>query len=119
MRRTVFVLALVTTIFLNVVGAAFCGDEQAPPIMHERPSVAMMLFDAIIARPILVSGAIVTTAFCLVTGPATLMTGTSRQSEQILVVAPWRFAAARKLGDWSGSTVDNEPIAVIDPNERP
>ena len=121
MKRMI-VLAIAITMLCTMVTPVWAEDNVAPaePVQGTQaqynPSIGAIIGD-LIARPFLVSGAIVTTAVCIVTMPVTFITGVATPATRALVEAPWRFAASRRLGEWN-SYVDNKPITVIDPNER-
>jgi hypothetical protein len=60
----------------------------------------MKLLDVALVRPGMVAISVVSNAFFLGTLPLTFPIGVSEQSANLLVIAPWRFTAARFPGEF-------------------
>lgn len=111
MRKIVAILFVV--ICLSFTGISFADDQTAQPQEQYQsgPSAGSIVGD-ILARPFLISGAVITSAFGLVTMPAVFLTGLGEEWARITMEAPWRFAAGRPLGEWN-TYRDGGPITVL------
>ncbi len=113
------VLVACLFVFFILSSAAFADVSNNPPAppsgltMQESsgPSAGSVVGD-ILARPFLVSGAMITTAFGVVTMPAVFLTGLGEQWAYISIEAPWRFAVGRPLGEWN-TYRDGGPITIL------
>lgn len=105
-------LMIVLTIGLFLIFVPFMANAEQ---MKTRAPVGLMILDLIIVRPVSAAVATASTVFCAAISPGTYLTGVGEPSARILVEAPWRFTAARPLGDFSGATVDGKPLTNIGP----
>ncbi len=106
MKREMFVVLLVA-ILLTVPISQACGDEA-----EKEAPVALKVVDIVIVRPFSAALATGLTAFSVGTMPLAFVCGVGEHSARILVVAPWRFTAARKFGEFN-SYKDGKPITVL------
>ena len=99
---------------LLAVGLAVAGGAwAADPGQSEEPPVIVKILDLLIVRPLSASVATISTALCIVVGPAALVYGVPEAATRVLVEAPWRFTGARPLGDFSGQYKDGKPITTV------
>jgi len=109
--KNLFIIFLVV-VALSVSGISFADDQVVQPQeTYQGPSAGSIVGD-ILARPFLISGAVITSAFGLVTMPAIFLTGLGEEWARITMEAPWRFAAGRPLGEWN-TYRDGGPITVL------
>jgi hypothetical protein len=106
MKREMFVVLLVAMLLAVPISQA-CGDE-----VEGEPPVALKVVDIVIVRPVSAAVAAGLTAVSVGTMPLAYICGVGEHSARILVVAPWRFTAARKFGEFN-SYKDGKPITVV------
>jgi len=104
-------------IILLITSVAFTLAAEAEEVttFAERPPAGLMVLDLLVVRPLSASVAAASTGFCVGTMPLAYTIGVGEQSARILVEAPWRFTAMRRLGDFIHYK-DGKSITVI---ERP
>ena len=106
MKREMLVVLLVAMLLAVPISQA-SGDER-----ESEPPVALKVVDIVIVRPVSAVVATGLTAVSLGTMPLAFVCGVGEHSARILVVAPWRFTAARKFGAFN-RYVDGKPITVV------
>ena len=106
MKREMLVVLLVAMLLVVPISQA-SGDER-----ESEPPVAVKVVDIVIVRPVSAAVATGLTAVSLGTMPLAFVCGVGEHSARILVVAPWRFTAARKFGEFN-RYVDGRPITVV------
>jgi len=76
------------------------------------PSVGAKVVDIILVRPAAVAGALLSTGAAIIIAIPAYSIGMGQPMAYALVQTPWRFAVARKLGNYH-ECVDDQPIATI------
>ena len=104
-KRIVSILAVLA--ILTLFSSSVLAQEY-----RENPPVGLKILDIIVIRPFSAAVACASTAFCVGTMPLAFVTGIGEQSARVLIEAPWRFTAARYLGDFSHYK-DGKPITVV------
>jgi hypothetical protein len=105
-KRMVLILALVAILTL-FSSSAFAQE------MRQNPPTGMKVLDLLVVRPLSACVATATTAFCVGTMPFAYIFGVGEPSARILIEAPWRYTAARYLGDFHHYR-DGKPITVVE-----
>ena len=105
LKRLLSVLAFLAVLTL------FCSSAIAQEL-RENPTAGMKVLDLLVVRPISVVVSCAATAFCVGTMPLAYVIGVGEQSARVLVEAPWRFTAARYLGDFHHYK-DGKPITIV------
>ena len=95
MKRSSVALAVVVLLLLAAPVSAQASEASEAPF-------AQKLLDVALVRPITMVGAFASTALCVGLSPLTYFTGVGVASVDYLVVAPWRFTAARYPGEFDG-----------------
>lgn len=80
--------------------------------LRENPTTGMKVLDLLLVRPVSALVSCASTAFCVGTMPLAFVIGVGEQSARVLVEAPWRFTAARYLGDFHHYR-DGKPITIV------
>ena len=106
MKKEVFVVLLVAMLLAVPISQAY-GDEA-----DGKPPVALKVVDVVIVRPVSAAVAAALTAVSVGTMPLAYVCGIGEHSARILIEAPWRFTAARKIGEFD-SYKDGKPITVL------
>jgi len=106
MKREIFVVLLVAMLMAVPISQAH-GDEA-----NGKPPVALKVVDVVIVRPVSAAVAAGLTAVSIGTIPLAYVCGIGEHSVRILIEAPWRFTAARRLGELD-RYVDGKPITVL------
>jgi hypothetical protein len=106
MKREIFVVLLVAMLMAVPISQGY-GEEA-----DGKPPVVLKVVDVVIVRPVSVAVAAGLTAVSVVTMPLAYVCGVGEHSTRILIEAPWRFTAARKLGEFD-RYVDSKPITVL------
>ncbi len=104
-KRLVSILAVVA--ILTLFSSSVFAQE-----VRQNPSVGIKVLDILVVRPVSACVAATTTAFCVGTMPVAYIIGIGEPSARILIEAPWRFTAARYLGDFHNYK-DGKPITVV------
>lgn len=91
---------LPASILLTIVALFLFSSFGFAQDLRENSSVGIKILDLIIVRPISAGVACASTIFYIGTSPLTYSIGVGEPSARILVEAPWRFTAARYLGDF-------------------
>jgi hypothetical protein len=95
-RKGCFTLGLIVVFLLASVGVAAADGTESDA------SLGLKLVDGFLVRPpAALFGAVPLTALFAVTLPITFPTGVASEVCELLVVVPWRFVAARYLGDFN------------------
>ena len=98
LRKGIFTLALAGLILGSSTGVSAAHGTES------RADFGLKLVDAALVRPATLVGASISTTFFLGTLPLTFLTGVGVEAADVLVLAPWRFTAARYLGDFNSYT---------------
>jgi hypothetical protein len=106
MKSEIFVALLVAMLLAVPISQAY-GDEA-----DGKPPVALKVVDVVIVRPVSAVVAAGLTALSVGTMPLAYVCGIGEHSVRILIEAPWRFTAARKIGEFD-SYKDGKPITVL------
>ena len=106
MKKEIFVVLLVAMLLAVPISQAY-GDEA-----DGKPPVALKVVDVVIVRPVSAAVAAGLTAVSVGTMPLAYVCGIGEHSARILIEAPWRFTAARKIGEFD-SYKDGKPITVL------
>jgi len=105
-KRLVSILAVIA--ILTLFSSSVFAQE-----IRQNPPAGLKVLDILVVRPLSACAACATTAFCVGTMPVAYIIGIGEPSARILVEAPWRFTAARYLGDFSHYK-DGKPITVVE-----
>lgn len=102
---------LISVLAFLIILTLFCSSATAQEL-RESPPAGMKVLDLLVVRPISAVVSCASTAVCVGTMPLAYVIGVGEQSARILVEAPWRFTAARYLGDFHRYR-DGKPITVV------
>ena len=98
LRKEILTLALASLVLGSSAGVSAADGTES------RANFGLKLVDATLVRPAALIGASISTALFLGTLPLTFVTGVGVEAADVLVLAPWRFAAVRYLGDFDSYT---------------
>jgi hypothetical protein len=86
-------VALAILVWLGPLSAAAAGRQD--------PHWSMKALDIAIARPVSLAVSSVSTGLFFGTLPLTFLIGVGDESTYVLLFAPWRYTAARYVGDFA------------------
>ncbi len=84
--------ALVLTLLVSVVAGPAAASS------HGEPNAALKVLDLAFVRPISLAVSFASTGLFFGTLPITTLTGVGEESTYVLLMAPWRYTAARDAG---------------------
>ncbi len=106
---------LVALMAVLVVGCAAHAPVQKNDTSGDptyQPSSGSMVVDGLIVRPLLIVPCAASTAVYICFSPMFYIMGIGEPMGRAMVQTPWRFEAARPLGDFTGKTKDSKPIYI-------
>jgi len=118
---------LISTILLMIlfISLAGCGpktyttkydrnntsdDQEYQQAISNEPSVGLKIVDALFVRIPMIPASLASTGVFIGISPLVTIMGIGVPMCDAMVIAPWRFTAARPLGSFTGETKDDDPI---------
>lgn len=87
----------------------YAESQPGKTTTKEGPSVGAQIADVALVRPVCLVGSTISTAAYLVISPITFLMGLGEPTARVMVEAPWRFTASRKVGEFNHYK-DDKPI---------
>ncbi len=104
---------LIVFILIAVMGCAHAPaskEQPQPTVEPYQPNVGLKIVDAVLVRIPMIAASSVSTGVFIAISPVVSIMGIGEPMARAMVETPWRFTAARPLGDFTGATKDGRPI---------
>ncbi len=104
---------LIVFILIAVMGCAHTpANKEGPQTTSEpyQPNVGLKIVDALFVRIPMIAASSVSTGVFVAISPVVTVMGIGEPMARAMVETPWRFTAARPLGDFTGATKDGRPM---------
>ena len=96
-KRNSFAVVVMVALIVGLLSSAAFADQYAE---REKPTGGMMMWDALVMRPIGIVGTAVGAVVWLVSYPFAALGGNTDESTQKLVVDPFDWTFQRPLGEF-------------------
>ena len=114
MPKVLNLLIVFIMIMVMACSCAFANEKESQTTSDPvyQPSVGLKIVDALFVRIPMIGASSISTAVFIVISPVVYCIGIGEPMARAMVEAPWRFTAARPLGDFTGRTKDGKPIYI-------